>query len=134
MMKFFLAPVIAMTALISIESIAASNFYQCHVTGDAHIKNSGALDVLRNSSRVGQQFAVMRDTGEVLGDVMDSLRNPKVIALGSQSNAYKVIWEQEAAGSNGVFVDYLSIDESVKGKRKPFGFFSGSLLLTGYCE
>jgi hypothetical protein len=133
-MKFFLAPVLAMTTLIPIESIAAPNFYQCHVTGDAYIKNSGALDVLRNSSRVGQQFAVMRDTGEVFGDVMDSLRNPKVIALGSQSNAYKVIWEQEAAGSNGAFVDYLSIDESVKGKRKPFGFFSGSLLLTGYCE
>ncbi|WP_162785480.1 hypothetical protein [Polynucleobacter necessarius] len=65
---------------------------------------------------------------------MDTLKNPKVIASGSAGNAYKVIWMQKSSGKNGAFVDYLSIDEIVNGSKKPFGFFSGGLLMTGICE
>jgi hypothetical protein len=70
----------------------------------------------------------------VIGDIMDPLKNPKVVSLGSEKNSYKVIWEQKSAGKKSAFVDYLNIDEFVKGKSKPFGFFSGSLLMTGLCE
>ncbi|MBU3553493.1 MULTISPECIES: hypothetical protein [Polynucleobacter] len=45
-----------------------------------------------------------------------------------------MLWTQKASGKDEVFVDYLNIDEFVKGKKKPFGFFSGSLLITGICE
>jgi hypothetical protein len=113
---------------------AASNIYQCQIMSDAHIRYGGALEVMRDSPRIGQKFTVIKNNGRVIGDVMDDLKNPKVAALGSEKNSYKVIWEEKAEDKNGAFVDYLSIDESAKGRKKPFGFFSGSLLLTGLCE
>ena len=122
------------TALTSLQLTAAPNMYQCQVMSDAYIKEGGVLDILRDSPRVGQKFTVVKNTGEVIGDIMDPLKNPKVIALGSEKNSYKVLWEQKAADKKGAFVDYLNIDEFIKGKKKPFGFFSGSLLLTGFCE
>lgn len=134
-MNHFASVLIAVCLLItSTQSIAAPNVYQCTVLSDAYIKEDGALNILRDSSRIGQKFTVIKNTGEIIGDVMDAMKNPKVISAGSERNAYKVIWEQKSASKNGVFVDYLSIDESSKSKRKPFGFFSGSLLLTGFCE
>jgi hypothetical protein len=65
---------------------------------------------------------------------MDSLKNPRVITLGDEQSSYKVIWKQKSASKNGFFIDYLNIDVFAKGIKKPFGFFSGSLLLTGWCE
>ncbi|WP_128112446.1 hypothetical protein [Polynucleobacter necessarius] len=92
------------------------------------------LTIAQDSPRVGQEFAVVKKTGEVIGDVMDSLGKPMVIASGGESNPYKVIWKKNAAGKNGAFVDYLSIEGFAKDGKKPFGFFSGSLLMTGVCD
>jgi hypothetical protein len=121
-------------ALISPGIFAAEKFYRCEVLSDAYIKTNGGLAVVQDSPRVGLEFVVIKKTGEVVGDVMDSLGKPKVIASGSKGNAYKVIWPQQSAGKSGVFVDYLSIEEFSKGTKKPFGFFSGALLMTGVCE
>lgn len=138
-----LAIVVAMTPLQAYAASKAAtnaatnapqNAYVCEVVSDSYIKADGTLDLIKESSRIGQKFTVVKKTGEVIGDIMDSLKNPKVAALGSDKNAYKVIWVQKAASKNGAFVDYLSIDEFAKGKMKPFGFFSGSQLLTGFCE
>ncbi|QWE08173.1 hypothetical protein [Polynucleobacter ibericus] len=130
--SFMLLAVFA--ALTSLQAYAAPNAYVCEVVSDSYVKADGTLDLIKESSRIGQKFTVVKKTGEVIGDIMDSLRNPKVAALGSEKNAYKVIWVQKAASKNGAFVDYLSIDEFANGKMKPFGFFSGSQLLTGLCE
>ncbi|ANI99835.1 hypothetical protein A8O14_06980 [Polynucleobacter wuianus] len=115
-------------------AFAAEKVYRCEILSDAYIKTNGELAIVQDSPRVGQEFAVIKKTGEVVGDVMDSLGKPKVIASGSKSNAYKVIWTQKAAGQNGVFIDYLSIDGFAKDGKYPFGFFSGALLMTGFCE
>jgi len=130
-LKILLALALAQSSYCA---LAASDYYQCTVQSDAYIKSNGFLDLLTNSARVGQTFTVIKGSGAAIGDVMDAMQSPRVVALGGGKNAYKVIWEQETAGKNGVFVDYLSIDESVKGTKKPFGLFSGSLLLTGFCE
>lgn len=121
-------------ALIPQAAFAANTVYRCEVLTDAYIKTNGELELVKDSPRVGQEFAVVKKTGEVVGDVMDSLKNPKVIASGSKSNSYKVIWVQKSAGKNGAFVDYLNIEEFGNGSKKPFGFFSGGLLMTGVCE
>jgi len=121
-------------ALISPGAMAAEKTYRCEVLSDAYIKSNGELDIVKDSPRVGQEFAVVKKTGEVIGDVMDSLGKPKVIASGSKSNSYKVIWTQKAAGKNGTFVDYLSIEGFAKDGKQSFGFFSGALLMTGVCE
>jgi hypothetical protein len=121
-------------ALISPGAMAAEKTYRCEVLSDAYIKSNGELDIVKDSPRVGQEFAVVKKTGEVIGDVMDSLGKPKVIASGSKSNSYKVIWTQKAAGKNGTFVDYLSIEGFAKDGKQSFGFFSGTLLMTGVCE
>ena len=113
---------------------AAEKFYRCEVLSDAYIKSNGELDIVKDSPRIGLEFVVIKKTGEIVGDVMDAIKNPKVIASGSNNNAYKVIGTQKAAGKNGVFVDYLSIEEFAKDGKKPFGFFSGALLMTGVCE
>ena len=124
-----------MAAVVApLQAYADPHFYQCQVMSDAYIKADGSLDVLRDSPRAGEKFTVIKGTGEVIGDVMDALNNPKVIPSIGGKYSYKVIWEQKAEGNGGAFVDYLNIDEFVKGKKKPFGFFSGSLLLTGLCE
>lgn len=120
--------------LISHSVLANEKTYRCEVLSDAYIKSTGELSLVQDSPRVGQEFAVVKRTGEVIGDVMDSLKNPKVLASGSKGNSYKVIWVQKSAGKNGAFVDYLSIEEFASGSKKPFGFFSGGLLMSGVCE
>ena len=122
------------SVLLSQGAFAAEKVYRCEIFSDAYIKTNGELAIVQDSPRVGQEFAVIKKTGEVVGDVMDALKNPRVLASGSASNSYKVIWTQKAAGKNGVFVDYLSIEEFVAGSKKPFGFFSGGMLITGVCE
>ena len=122
------------SALLSQHVMANEKTYRCEVLSDAYIKSNGELSIAQDSPRVGQEFAVVKRTGEVIGDVMDSLKNPKVIASGSAGNSYKVIWVQKTASKNGAFVDYLSIDVFAKDSKKPFGFFSGGLLMTGVCE
>jgi len=119
---------------ISTSAFATEKFYRCQVLSDAYIKSSGELVVVQDSPRIGQEFVVIKKTGEVVGDVMDVLKNPKIIASGSTSNAYKIIWIQKSSGKNGAFVDYLSIEEFAKSEKKPFGFFSGGLLISGICE
>ena len=113
---------------------AAEKIYHCQVLSDAYIKSNGELVLVQDSPRVGEDFTVIKKTGEVFGDVMDTLKNPKVIASGSAGNPYKVIWTQKAAGKNGAFVDYLSIEGFAKDGKYHFGFFSGALLMTGVCE
>ncbi|WP_114636643.1 hypothetical protein [Polynucleobacter necessarius] len=120
--------------LISHTVLANEKTYRCEVLSDAYIKSNGELSLAKDSPRVGQEFAVVKRTGEVIGDVMDSLKNPKVLASGSKGNSYKVVWIQKSEGKNGAFVDYLSIEEFASGGKKPFGFFSGGLLMTGVCE
>ena len=122
------------SVLISPVVLATEKTYRCEILSDAYIKSNGELDIVKDSPRVGQEFAVIKKTGEVIGDVMDSLGKPKVIAFGSNSNTYKVIWTQTAEGKDGAFVDYLSIEEFAKAGKKPFGFFSGALLMTGVCQ
>ena len=78
------------TALISPVVLATEKTYRCEVLSDAYIKSNGELDIVKDSPRIGQEFAVVKKTGEVVGDVMDSLGKPKVIASGSNGNAYKV--------------------------------------------
>ena len=134
-MKYFpLTLLSVIAAVIPFKVFADPNLYQCQVMSDAYIRDAGALDVVRDGPRIGQTFTVIKNTGELLGDVMDALKNPRVVSSGRGKNAYIVIWEQESADKKGVFVDYLNIEESVKGKKKPFGFFSGRLLMTGFCE
>ncbi|QWD59388.1 hypothetical protein [Polynucleobacter sp. MWH-UH35A] len=122
------------TAFFHSDVFAAEKTYRCEVLSDAYIKSNGELDIVKDSPRVGQEFAVIKKTGEVVGDVMDSLGKPKVIASGSNGNAYKVILTQKSAGKNGAFVDYLSIEGFAKDGKYPFGFFSGALLMTGVCD
>ncbi len=133
-MKYLLTALFTIATVAPIESHGSPGYYICQVSSDAHIKNSGALDLLRNSPRIGEKFSVNKKTGAVAGDIFDALNTPQLIARGSDQNSFKVLWIQKSAGKNGAFVDYLSIEEFVKGKKKPFGFFSGGLLMTGSCE
>lgn len=121
-------------AMAPLGAIANPNIYQCEVVSDLYIKQDGALDLMQNSPRIGQRFTVIKKTGEIIGDVMDSLNKPRVIVSGADKNSYKLIWQQKSSASNGVYIDYLSIDGSVSASKKPFGFFSGSLLMSGWCE
>ena len=121
-------------AMAPLGAIANPNIYQCEVVSDLYIKQDGALDLMQNSPRIGQRFTVIKKIGEIIGDVMDSLNKPRVIVSGADKNSYKLIWQQKSSASNGVYIDYLSIDGSVSASKKPFGFFSGSLLMSGWCE
>ena len=133
-MKYFLFAFFIVMVFTPLASYAAPGVYQCQVVSDAMIKADGTLNIVKDSPRVDQKFSVIKKTGEMVGDIMDSHKIPMVLALGGENNSYKVIWTQKASGKNGLFIDYLNIDEFVKGAKKPFGFFSGSLLLTGFCE
>ena len=133
-MKFFIFLITLVGAIVPLGAIANSNIYQCEVVSDLYIKQDGALDLMQNSPRIGQRFTVIKKTGEIIGDVMDSLNKPRVIVSGTDKNSYKLIWQQKSSANNGVYIDYLSIDGSVSGSKKPFGFFSGSLLMSGWCE
>ena len=133
-MKYLPFVISTLVMLAPLGAMADSNIYQCQVVSDAYIKTDGSLDLVNNSPRIGQRFTVIKKTGEIIGDVMDALKKPRVITSGGGKNSYKLIWEQKSAGKNGVYIDYLSIDGSVNESKKPFGFFSGSLLMSGWCE
>lgn len=133
-MKLLNVFISSLGVFMSAELYAASNIYQCQVLSDAFIRSDGVMELVKDSPRLEQKFTVIKKTGEVIGDVMDPLKNPKVLSRGSEKNAYKIIWQQKSASKNGVFVDYLSIDESARGSKKPFGFFSGTMVISGICE
>ncbi|WP_353432918.1 hypothetical protein [Polynucleobacter sp. MWH-UH23A] len=101
---------------------------------DAYIKPGGSLDLMTDSPRVGQEFTVIKKSGEIVGDVMDSLKNPRIVSRGGNQQPYKILWEQKSASKNGVYLDYLSIDNVPGKEEKSFGFFSGSMLLAGVCR
>jgi hypothetical protein len=133
-MNRFITLFALLTVLIPIAASAESNIYRCYVVSDAFIKADGSLELIKDSPRIGEEFTVIKKTGEIVGDVMDSLKNPKIIDGGRKKQPYKVIWQQKSKSTNGIFIDYLSIDESTGRHEKPFGFFSGSLLLSGLCQ
>ena len=133
-MKLLNVFISSLGVFMSAELYAAPNIYQCQVLSDAFIRSDGVMELVKDSPRLEQKFTVIKKTGEVIGDVMDPLKNPKVLSRGSEKNAYKIIWQQKSASKNGVFVDYLSIDESARGSKKPFGFFSGTMVISGICE
>ncbi len=134
MNKFILLTALISSALMPQAVVATEKTYRCEVLSDAYIKSNGELDIVKDSPRIGQEFAVVKKTGEVIGDVMDSLGKPKLIASGNKDNLYKVIWTKKSAGKDGAFVDYLSIEGFAKDGKYPFGFFSGTLLMTGVCQ
>ena len=113
---------------------ADNNIYRCEVMSDAYIKSDGSLELMSDSPRVGQEFTVIKKSGEIVGDVMDSLKNPRIVSRGGNQQPYKILWEQKSASKNGVYLDYLSINQVPGKEEKPFGFFSGSMLLTGVCR
>ena len=87
-MKYFLSILITMAVLVApLKTYANSNLYQCQVMSDAYIRDAGALDVVRDGPRIGQTFTVIKNTGELLGDVMDALKNPRVVSSGRGKNA-----------------------------------------------
>jgi hypothetical protein len=121
-------------AFTSSTAIADANIYRCEVMGDAYIKSDGSIELMSDGPRVGQEFTVIKKSGEVIGDVMDSLRHPRIVSRGGNQQPYKILWEQKSVSKNGVYLDYLSIDNVPGKEEKPFGFFSGSMLLTGFCR
>ncbi|WP_353428273.1 hypothetical protein NHB34_03565 [Polynucleobacter sp. MWH-UH19D] len=133
-MRRLFALISLVLAIAPLGAIAKTNIYQCEVVSDLYIKQDGSLDLMQSSPRIGQRFTVIKKTGEIIGDVMDSLNKPRVIVSGVDKNSYKLLWQQKSSASNGVYIDYLSIDGSISGSKKPFGFFSGSLLMSGWCE
>jgi hypothetical protein len=76
----------------------------------------------------------MKKSGEIVGDVMDSLKNPRIVSRGGNQQPYKILWEQKSTNKNGIYLDYLSIDNASSKGEKAFGFFSGSMLLAGVCK
>ncbi len=134
MNKFLLLTALISSALMPQAVVATEKTYRCEVLSDAYIKSNGELDIVKDSPRIGQEFAVVKKTGEVIGDVMDSLGKPKLIASGNKDNLYKVIWTKKSAGKDDAFADYLSIEGFAKDGKYPFGFFSGTLLMTGVCQ
>lgn len=114
--------------------LSGVNSYQCLVLSNASIEDSGYIKILPKSLHIGQKFAVDRKTGVLIGDIFVSFGEPKVIARGSKDNSFKVIWLKEAGGKDGMFLDYLSIDEFKSGAKKSFSYFTGGLLFAGVCE
>jgi hypothetical protein len=133
-MKNILFSFFLFSGFFSLNAFAGSQDYQCQILTDSGINDKGSLDLRIDSLRIGKKFAVDRKTGEVIGGVLFALDNPKVMAFGSEQNSFIVLWAQEAGGKNGAFVEYLTIREYAKGKKKPFGFFTGGMLLTGLCD
>lgn len=50
-------------AFISPGVFAAEKTYRCEVLSDAYIKSNGELDLMKDSPRIGQEFAVIKKTG-----------------------------------------------------------------------
>lgn len=115
-------------------SFSGENSYQCIVLNDAFVEGDGKISIKPKSLNIGKKFAIDRKTGVLIGDVFFTFGEPKVIARGSKDNSFKVIWMKESGGKDGMFLDYLSIDEYISGTKKPFSYFTGSQLSTGLCE
>lgn len=74
MNKFLLFITLIYSVFISPGVFANDKTYRCEVLSDAYIKSNGELDIVQDSPRIGQEFAVIKRTGEVIGDVMDALK------------------------------------------------------------
>jgi hypothetical protein len=133
-MKYLLVLASFIATFASSIAIADANIYRCEVMSDAYIKPDGSLELMSESPRVGQEFTVIKKSGEIVGDVMDTLKNPRIVSRGGNQQPYKILWEQKSTNKNGIYLDYLSIENASSRGEKAFGFFSGSMLLAGVCK
>ena len=118
---------------ISIGAKASKFSYTCQVKEMYSLSDKGTLQestFLAGSKN--RRFSVSRDTGEIIGPVMETYNaySTEVISKGSRENSFI------AVGKFKTTHQFIEVEEYKKVDLKPFVAFSASFgdIVTGLCE
>ena len=113
---------------------SAIDNYQCSITEELFLEDTGELKRPPNPDFIGQRFSVDRQSGKILSpdSALWQINGYKIMHLanGDANYAFTVI----SADSSGSFSSVLRINEFNDQKRKPFTLLSGSQIFSGLCE
>ncbi len=122
-------------SLIAFSSITEAGVfsYECIVKKVYDVNDAGILKISVNQSVFeGSKFSVSRQTGDIVGETLTTIRskNIRVINFGSKEYSFKTVAEFEGQ------VQLLEIQEFREGNEKPFvaSSMGGAGIVTGICR
>jgi hypothetical protein len=121
----------------SLNVIAGDYSYQCIVMSVATIQDDGKTIIQSQNLNIGKRFAIDKKTGSLTGDVFFAafpFTSPQIIAKGSKDGSFKVLWLSKAGGKDGAHSELLVVQEYLSHPKKPFSYFTGTMLISGLCD
>lgn len=114
-------------------AMAGELSYTCEVTHIYKLSNDGSLAISPFEKQMkGSSFSVSRASGEIVGEVIPTLRakSTKVVNPGSGKNSFK------AVADFGNQFQIIEVQEFRKGNLKPFvsSSMGGAGIVTGSCK
>jgi hypothetical protein len=114
-------------------AMAGELSYTCEVLHVYKVSSNGSLAISPfEKQMMGSSFSVSRVTGEIIGEVIPTLRakSTKVVNHGSTKNSFK------AVADFGNQFQTLEVQEFRKGALKPFvsSSMGGAGIVTGLCK
>jgi hypothetical protein len=118
--------------IFSGSTFAASNDYECAITNAVQPNINGELYEMGDSSVIGKEFTVDRATGIMVGTLKNNQVNaPVIVDIGSTENSFKAVTTMRGSRTSNVHV--LTIQEWIKGKKKPFVYLHDATVFYGAC-
>ena len=129
------AMALVLVALVGSDAFAGKNAYQCTVTNQYELEDSGALSDWDTGMHLGETFAVDRITGVVVGESFNTnlATTIQVLQLALKpGNAWRAFYH--VTGPYGTYSALLTVFEFKDQAKKPF-IWAGSLWIsTGLCD
>jgi len=118
---------------ISIGAKASMFSYTCQVKEMYSLSDKGTLqESTFSAGSKNRRFSVSRDTGEIIGPVMETYNaySTEVISKGSRENSFIAVAKFKTTHQ------FIEVEEYKKVDLKPFVAFSASFgdIVTGLCE
>ena len=118
---------------ISIGAKAGAFSYTCQVKEMYSLSDKGTLQESKVSAvNKNRRFSVSRDTGEIIGPVMETYNaySTEVISKGSRENSFIAVANFKTT------YQFIKVEEYKKSGLKPFVAFSASFgdIVTGLCK
>ena len=137
--KHTLAAIVVGTAIVLTAPFASAgrSSYQCVVSTELHLNESGRLRPYPNPLHLGARFSVDRRNGNLVGPegfpwtFADAVTS--VHAQGNSDNSFVASYLSQAR-AGGVFLTVLRVVEFAPGATKPFLAMSEGSVYAGVCE
>jgi hypothetical protein len=124
--------IVIMFLMITSGNLIAADDYKCLITNAIEPNQQGQIDEIGDKSVIGQMFTVDRITGVMSGVLKNNyINSPVVVDYGSVENSFKVVTIMKNNITSNIHA--LTIQEFIKGSKKPFIYLHDATAFYGVC-